>query len=267
MKTQESQQKSFDSIQINRIHEKIPSFYKNIYYFDELDSTNQWLKQHHCKIGDVVIANMQTNGRGRNGRSFFSPKNKGIYISFLIQPKKEDFLKITALCAISLVKTIQNNYSLQPQIKWINDIIIENKKVAGILCEGLYNYHSKKIDKMIIGVGINVHSYKMPNELHKIAGCIEDYGKFVPREKIIIDFLNTFYNDYQYIHDTSTLQFYKQHSYLLHQEIDVYENNTHYKAFVKDILDDFQLLIEVNHQEKILQSGEVSIRKTNQQHT
>ena len=260
-----------DVIFIDEIKQQINSFYQNITFFDSIDSTNIYMKTHDCHEGDIVIADAQTHGKGRNGKHFYSPKQKGIYLSFKLKPHFtiHDSLKITACCGVALIKAIQKNYPLTPMIKWVNDIMINDKKVAGILCEASLQVNTNMIEHMIVGVGINVHHTPMPNELKKIATSLEDESDiFIPRQKIIIDFLNFFYDDYSNLSNLSFLDTYRKHSYVLHQNILVYENNNSYLAYVKDINDDGTLTIITNHQEKILQSGEISIRKTNsQQHT
>lgn len=253
-----------DIIFIDEIKKELHLFYQNIHYFDEVTSTNILMKTGDYQQGDIIISDSQTNGRGRNGRSFHSPKQKGIYLSFLLKPQLTiyDSLKITACCAVALIKAIKKNYPLSPTIKWVNDIMLNDLKVAGILCEATLEMNTAQIENMIVGVGLNVHHYDMPSELQNIADCLEDdIESFVPRQKIIIDFLNIFYDDYSKLSHLSFLDTYRQVSYVLHQNIIVYENNTSYPAYVSSINDDASLTIIVDGQEKILQSGEVSIRK------
>ena len=260
-----------DIIFIDDIKKQLHPFYQNIDYFDEIESTNQHMKSHAYQQGDIIIADSQTNGKGRNGRSFYSPKQKGIYLSFMLKPTLSiyDSLKITACCAVAAIKAIQKNYPLSPQIKWVNDIMINDFKVAGILCEATIDMNTAQIETMIVGIGINVHHDPMPADLQHIAGCLEDFcDKQAQRLKIIIDFLNIFYDDYTKLSYLSFLDDYRRYSYVLHQDITVYENNTSYPAYVSSINDDASLTLLVDGKQKILKSGEVSIRKTNhQQHT
>ena len=260
-----------DIILIDDIKNQLHPFYQNIEYFDKIDSTNLHMKSHHYQQGDIIIADYQTNGKGRNGRTFYSPKQKGIYLSVMLKPSLSiyDSLKITACCAVAVRKAIKKNYPLSPQIKWVNDIMINDLKVAGILCEATIDMNTAQIETIIVGIGINVHHYPMPSDLQHIAGCLEDFcEKKVKRQKIIIDFLNIFYDDYTKLSCLSFLDDYRRYSYVLHQHITVYENNTSYPAYVSSINDDASLTLLVDGKEKILQSGEVSIRKINHpQHT
>ena len=253
-----------DIIFTDEIKKNIPSFYQKIEYFDEVTSTNDLFKMNTYDEGDIIIAESQNKGKGRNGKSFYSPKQKGIYISFLIKPDLTvyDSLKVTACCAVAVTKAIQKNYSLDPKIKWVNDIMLNDKKVCGILCEASLEMNTGKLDQMIVGVGINVHSYEIPDELNDIATCLEKHtDKIVPRQKIIIDFLNEFYDDYINLSSLSFLDDYRKHSYILHQHITVYENNKSYPAFVTHINDDASLTVKYGDEDHILQSGEISIRK------
>ena len=253
-----------DVILIENIKSAIPDFFQNIEYFDEIDSTNDYLKRTSHQQGDIVIAQAQTKGKGRNGKSFHSPQQKGIYFSFVLKPDLTiyDSLKITACLAVSLVKAIEKNYPVHPQIKWVNDIMIHDFKIAGILCEASLEMNTAQIEQMIVGIGINVHSYSMPAHLQNIAACIEDFCSIkVSREQLLIDFFNIFYQDYLMLSTLSWLDFYRQHSYILHQDIIVYENNKAYSAYVLDINDDASLKIQSEQGVKNLSSGEISIRK------
>ena len=253
-----------DVILIENIKSAIPDFFQNIEYFDEMDSTNDYLKRTSHQQGDIVIAQAQTKGKGRNGKSFHSPQQKGIYFSFVLKPDLTiyDSLKITACLAVSLVKAIEKNYPVHPQIKWVNDIMIHDFKIAGILCEASLEMNTAQIEQMIVGIGINVHSYSMPAHLQNIAACIEDFCSIkVSREQLLIDFFNIFYQDYLMLSTLSWLDFYRQHSYILHQDITVYENNKAYSAYVLDINDDASLKIQSEQGVKNLSSGEISIRK------
>lgn len=253
-----------DIILLKDIQSQIPDFYHRIDYYESIDSTNEQMKRGDYQQGDIIIAESQTAGKGRNGKNFLSPSHQGIYLSLLLKPHLTiyDSLKITACLAVALVKTIQNNYPLSPTIKWVNDIMVNDKKVAGILCEATLEMNTAQIHEMIVGVGLNVHSYEMPDSLKDTACCLEDdLPLFIPRQKLIIDFLRFFYEDYSHLSDLLFLKLYRQHSYILSQDITVYENNHSYDAFVLDINDDASLKIQTSQGIQNLHSGEVSIRK------
>lgn len=129
---------------------------------DTVDSTNRYLKQlavNGAESGTVVIAEEQTRGRGRRGRDFKSPKSKGIYISFLYRPdcSPSDSTVITAWTAVACTRAIKKACGVDAGIKWVNDIILDNKKAGGILTEMSVESEIGRVEYIIIGIGINVN--------------------------------------------------------------------------------------------------------------
>ena len=136
---------------------------KKIHYFDYLTSTMSLAMQLGLKAaphGTLVLAEAQTKGRGRLGRSWFSPKYKGIYLSLILRPKisPADCPILTLMSAVSICEAIKEVTGLDAQIKWPNDILIHHKKVAGILTE--MNAEVDKVNFVVIGVGLNVNNDK-----------------------------------------------------------------------------------------------------------
>lgn len=167
-----------DKLNQEKIQSSLPSFYQ-IKVIDSTASTNSWLSEHtDLPEGTVLIADHQTQGKGRNGRSFYSPSNSGIYLSLLLKPKedKECVLHYTALSALCMCKAIQSVYGFSPSIKWLNDIYFHDKKLGGILCEG--KLQQERFDSLIIGIGINVHSFIYPEDIASIACAVEDFVPF-----------------------------------------------------------------------------------------
>ena len=125
---------------------------QNIVYCQSVDSTNLLAKrQSHLAEGTLFVADCQTNGRGRLGREWHSQKDRGIYMSLLLKPEipPNDVSKITLLCGIAISRIIENS-----KIKYPNDILLNSKKICGILCEVSYDQNYKPV--VICGVGINV---------------------------------------------------------------------------------------------------------------
>lgn len=232
---------------------------------DGVTSTNDLLKQNVSALpeGTVLIADHQEKGRGRNDRSFYSPKQDGMYLSILLRPRLpwDEVMKITACTSVALAQTIETLYRIQPQIKWINDVLIDYKKVAGILCEAGLDLETQKLDYVIIGVGLNVHSHPFPKELSSLAGCVEDFTEQrIERNVIIRHFLNSFYSYVQTLESNAFLPLYKDYSCILGKEITVMEPHRQYQANAIDIDDNARLIIEKNGQLIPLSSGEISIR-------
>lgn len=256
-----------DLLTKERITQNIPDFYYEIEILDTVDSTNDYVKRLADKKneGYVCISDGQLKGKGRNGRSFFSPKQKGIYMSILLKPTSPiyDFLKITACASVAVADSIKKNYGIEISIKWINDIYIENKKVGGILCEAGLETNTALIDYMILGIGINVHKTSFEGELSSIAASIEDFSDYyIKRNDIISDILIFFYKYYKEINTLSFLPIYKERSMILHSNITVYENNRSYYAYVEDIDENACLIIKKEDGTiSKLNSGEITIRK------
>lgn len=255
-----------DKLVSEDIKNGLDDFYHQVFVVEETISTNDDLKKLASKLqdGTVLIADHQSSGKGRNGRSFYSPSGDGIYMSIFLKPNTDYFaiLKLTAMCAVAVQRSIEIQYEITPKIKWVNDIIINDHKIAGILCESGMN-QDNKLDYLIIGIGINVHSYDMPNDLKDIAGCIEDFtNRKVLRNDLIRNILNNLYSLYTNINGSSYLDTYRDNSYVLGKEIEVFENNRSYYAKVIDIDDDARLVIKKEDNGIVtLSSGEITIRK------
>ena len=123
--------------------------------------------------GAVVFARHQTGGRGRLGRTFASPDDSGIYMSIILEPADSNPVLITTAAAVAVCRAIEKICGQQPQIKWVNDIYLNNKKVCGILAETVSDYKTGHITHVILGIGINCKASAIPEELQEIAGAIE----------------------------------------------------------------------------------------------
>ncbi len=152
---------------------------ENISVYDEVDSTNKILKElgsEGAAEGTIVISDCQVKGRGRLGRSFLSPHEKGIYFSYLIRPKShfEEISTITAWTAVAISNAIFNVTGVRPDIKWVNDLLINKKKICGILTELSLESESGLIDNIVVGIGINVNHKPedFPEEIREIASSI-----------------------------------------------------------------------------------------------
>lgn len=252
-----------DQLEQTRIQSIVNPFYK-IYVENCVDSTNDQLKlyQAQLKEGTVLIAEQQTKGKGRNARSFHSPSGNGLYFSFLLRPhlKAEQALKICALASVAVHDAIYNCYGIHAKIKWVNDLLIQDKKITGILCESIYN--QTYIDAMIVGIGINVHSYEMPDELKNIAGCIEDFSeKIVSRNDLVAEVLNCFYKYYQNLEKACFMDVYRQYSYVLNKEIVVDQQDHKFDCIAVDINDDGQLIVKKGEECIALTTGDIHIQR------
>ena len=239
----------------------------NITIFDELDSTNTYLKKvgSSCKKeNQLVIALSQTGGRGRMGRSFYSPNGTGIYFSLLLHPEfsAEKSLLLTVMAAVSVAETIMKYNSNDVKIKWVNDIYIDGKKVCGILTEGSINA-DKKLDYAVVGIGINLIAPEngFPDDIKDIATSIfPGKDKENIKEKIVADVVNKFFDMYNG-KDDSYIKRYKEYSYLTGKKINIISGDSVRLATVIDITDDCHLLVKNENDEiEEISSGDVSVR-------
>lgn len=239
----------------------------NITIFEELDSTNNYLKKLGSqgeKETQLIIAESQTGGRGKMGRSFYSPNGTGIYFSLLLHPEfsAEKSLFLTVMAAVSVAETVMKYNLNDVKIKWVNDIYIDGKKVCGILTEGAIK-PDKMLDYAVVGIGINVIAPEngFPDDIQDIATAIflgntEENVK----EKIVADVVNKFFDMYNGI-DTDFVNRYKQYSYLTGKEINIISGDNTRPATVIDITDDCHLLVKTENGEiEEISSGDVSVR-------
>jgi len=244
----------------------------NIEIFEELDSTLNYLKnlEEDERIeGRVVVANSQTKARGRRGRSFFSPKNTSAYISFILKPRFsiEEVNLITIICGISVVEAIKNVCGLDTNIKWVNDIYKDDKKLCGILTEGVISIESGYMDYVAVGVGININRPKeeIPEELKEIIAFIEDFTeKKENRNKIISEFLNEFEKRYINFNKNELYKEYKEKMLYINSDIIYKYGDNTMNATLIELNKDFSITIKNEEGEtKTFNSGEISIRKKN----
>ncbi|MGI6217412.1 MAG: biotin--[acetyl-CoA-carboxylase] ligase [Coriobacteriales bacterium] len=148
-----------------------------LHVFDEIDSTNNEAKRMLAAGFSgtaAIVANCQTGGRGRRGRSFYSPKGGGVYVTLILQNESttSDAVLITMAAALATVHAIEKSCSDKPKIKWVNDVYVEDKKVSGILTEGISDLETGSIQSVVVGIGVNVGKQEFPPELAEKAGYV-----------------------------------------------------------------------------------------------
>lgn len=171
---------------------------QSIITLDETDSTNNFAKElasGGAAHGTVVIADFQTAGRGRLGRSFFSPKGTGLYMSVIIRPDFgiETAQLITSCTAVAAAEALEKLCGQEVAVKWVNDLYLGGKKVCGILTEASLSLENHSLDYAVIGIGINVLSVKelFGTELGEIATSAEDEtGVKISRNRLCAEILN-----------------------------------------------------------------------------
>lgn len=159
--------------------------------FDSIDSTNTYASNNSEKITVdkplLVVANKQTNGRGRMGRKFFSPPGTGLYMTIGIKPKFaiDKALYVTIATAVAVSRAVEEIADVKTKVKWVNDIFVNNKKICGILTEAGANLETGKIDTILIGIGINCFSpASVPPEIRDSIGAISKSRNSFSRSKL-----------------------------------------------------------------------------------
>jgi len=232
-------------------------------------STNTLLKeaaQSGAKEGTVIVAENQTMGRGRLGRSFHSPADTGIYFSILLRPKIDpnDSLFLTTSAAVATAKAIEDVKDCTALIKWVNDIYIDNKKVCGILTEGAFKAESSELDYAIVGIGINLKTPDgdFPDDIKNKAGAVFSKDEDITdvKSKLIAYVLNYFFYYYENLSSKAFFKEYKERSFLLGQEISILDSKGPIPATAIDLDENCHLIVKLSDGTiKELSSGEVSV--------
>lgn len=216
--------------------------------------------------GYVVIANEQTRGRGRRGRSFYSPSGTGIYLSVLLRPdhfSPQQASRVTTMAAVAMCEAIEELSDECAQIKWVNDIFVRGRKVCGILTEASLDLESGFVDYAVLGVGVNVYTPKegFPEELHKTAGAILEEEKDDGKNRLAGAFLNHFMDYYQSKEQTAYIEAYQRRSLAIGRKVMVISPNHTREALAYGVDEECRLLVQYeNGETEKLSSGEISIK-------
>lgn len=238
---------------------------KNIIHNEITDSTNNLAKRENQNPdGTVFLADFQTNGRGRQGKTWISKKNEGLWFSVLLKPyvdihKLSTLTLVTGLAVYRALKKIkcENVY-----IKWPNDIVFNKKKICGILSE--CSFKEDCIDYIILGVGINLYTEEFDSEIKNIATSLYyETGKKIKRCEFLAEILNEFEGLYlEWIENSieNIITDYKKACITLNKDVRIVINNSSYNAYVKDINNNGELIITKDGKEEVISAGEVSVR-------
>lgn len=234
-----------------------------------IDSTNMEAKRRAldgAKEGLIVLAEEQTAGRGRRGRSFLSPTGTGIYMSFLFRPTPEqssDIVLVTTAASVAVCRAIRNVLHEEPAIKWVNDIYLKEKKVCGILTEAVSDFESGRIDTVVVGIGINYREPQggFPEEVKDIAGALCTKDDAVPRNCLAAGIINELFTLYENLSDKSYMADYKKWSNVLGKRVRFTSENNWDYGTAEDIDEDGGLIIrKEDGTEQVLRTGEITLR-------
>ncbi len=221
---------------------------KKIHYFDYLASTMDLAMQlgmHGAVSGSAVLAESQTKGRGRLGRGWFSPKYKGIYLSLILRPKilPAACPILTLMSAVSICEAVKKVIGLDLQIKWPNDVLIHNKKVAGILTE--MNAEVDKVNFVVIGIGLNVNNDKK-SLIAQATSLKQQQGVEISRVVLLQELLRRIEGNYLLLEDKGEVEIinkWRNFTLTLGTRVKVYYQNKHIEGQATDIDADGSLLI------------------------
>ncbi|WP_099469259.1 biotin--[acetyl-CoA-carboxylase] ligase [Konateibacter massiliensis] len=242
---------------------------RDLYYFDKIDSTNKKAKQlaeEGAEAGALVVANMQTGGKGRRGRTWESPEDTGVFMTLVLKPEISPLKAsmLTLVMALAVVKACTEVTDLPCFIKWPNDIVLNGKKLCGILTE--MSAELDYINHVVIGVGINVNATSFSEELKEKATSIKmEKGKAVNRAGLINKILLHFEEEYDIFmkEENLSLQQEEYNKLLINceKEVIIAQTQQSYTGIAKGINEKGELLVlRENGQIETVFAGEVSVR-------
>ena len=242
---------------------------KEVLYFDTIDSTNtkaQELAEKGYPSGTLVVADKQESGKGRRGRSWVSPSGTGIFMTLMIKPdiNPNNAAMLTLVAALAVAKAITSVTGEEAMIKWPNDIVVNSKKVCGILTE--MNAQFDYINHIVVGIGINVHNESFPEEISQMASSlmIEAGGKRFHRAQIIAETMSYFeqyYDTFLKTQDLSALV--REYDELLvnrNKSVRVLDPKEPFDGKAMGITPKGELIVDTWESRKLVSSGEVSVR-------
>lgn len=245
--------------QIREIREQTKEENLTLLYYDTIDSTNTRLKEmaeEGAADRTIVIAETQTKGRGRFDRNFYSPAQSGIYLSILLRNRSLlEASHYTIQAAIAVTRMIKKMADIETQIKWVNDVYIQGKKLCGILVETLWGLKEHSCD-VIIGIGVNLNVESFPDELKDTAASLhlDQDQKPTCIACLIDEFFQVMQEDFKQV-----MEEYRAKSCILHKEITFLWKGKKMKGLVQDINEEGNLVVLIDGKTEILQSGEVTM--------
>lgn len=243
----------------------------DVYHYPTIGSTNTTAKTLATEsVTDqpfVVISEEQTAGRGRYDRPFYSPEKSGIYftIGFKANDVADNVGLITTAAAVAVSQAINELYDITPQIKWVNDLFINGKKICGILTEGVYSMETGQIEELFVGIGINIGEPKtaFPDELQHIAGSIiGKHQNTVNRAELVAVINRDFFQILKQMHSREFLKTYRDQCFIIGQPIEYSLQGQTYSGTAVDIDNNANLLVKRDDGTMdTLYYGEVTLHK------
>ena len=232
-----------------------------------LPSTNETARLQGASgapAGRVILAERQTAGRGRLGRSFYSPSGSGVYMSVLLRPHLSPACasQITTFAAVAAARAVERVSGIDVSLKWVNDLFVKGRKLCGILAEAALDADGKGISYVVLGIGINVLRTAFPEELSEIATSIEDEcGRQIDRNELVGALLTELLPLLSGEIPDGYMDEYRARNLVLGRELTVISGGEAFSAFGKAIEDDGSLVVTLpDGSEKRIVAGDVSVR-------
>ena len=241
---------------------------RDIYFYPEVTSTNtkaRELADEGAAHGSLVVAEVQTQGRGRRGRQWSAPKGVGIWFSLILKPQIEPNCAsmLTLVAAMAVAKGIGEVTNIRPSIKWPNDVVLSGKKVCGILTE--MSAQIDYINHIVVGIGINVKRQDFPEEIAATATSVEaECGEKISRSQLLMAVLDAFERYYELYLQTMDVSLFQEeyNSFLANRDnqVKVLDPRGAYEGIARGVNEKGELLVEVDGRMTTVNSGEVSVR-------
>ena len=243
----------------------------DIRIYPELTSTNDKAKElanEGAADGTVILADSQSAGKGRRGRSFFSPPGSGLYLSVILRPRLTGELasRITSAAAVAAARAVEREAALPEGtvgIKWVNDLYIRDRKICGILTEAALDLESGLLDYAVLGIGINTTPISFPEELRPIATSVSnECGHPVSRSALAACLLDELERELPGIGEAPPCRFLEEsrrRSVVVGREVLVTKGEATFPARAVEIDDEGGLVVETAAGRQTLRSGEVSV--------
>lgn len=249
-----------DLISENRIASAMKHCVK-IYYYPQVDSTNTQAKRlidGGEREAFLVAADSQTAGRGRQGKSFYSPANTGIYMTLAVHPntRLQNAVTATTAAAVAVCRAVEKLTDAKPRIKWVNDVYCNNRKICGILTEAISDFELGIATSIVVGIGININTASFPDEVENAGALNASVKRAALIGAVADELLDIIFGDY-----SDFIDYYREHSMILGKKINYIEKGRVTPAVAVAIDETGGLVVKNESGEiKTLRSGEISIR-------
>lgn len=210
----------------------------------------------------LVLAEEQTEGRGRRGRSFYSPYGTGLYMSLLMKVERSlaQFVPITVAAAVAVTRAVTKLSGKETKIKWVNDIYLYNKKICGILAEAVSDAKSGMLTAVVVGIGVNVFTENYPEDIKDKAGSLLPGA--LTRNELAAEITKELLGFSKNLNAPELMEEYRRKSMVIGEEIYWMEKEIRKEGGAIGINESGNLIVETKEGKVILSAGEISVRKS-----